>query len=574
MKQKILIIGGVAAGPKAACRLKRLLPDAEVIIVDQDSVISYGGCGIPYYVSGDVADEKELRSTSFHMERNIPFFADAKGVEVKTRTRALAVDRKAKKVSVENLDTKEKYDISYDSLLFATGSSPFTLPISGNDADGVFTVNDMHKAIAIKERLAKGMVGKAVIIGGGAIGVEMAEAFSDLWGVETSLLEFQPHIFPGILDEPTARMMEKTLRDNGVNVFVGEGAEEISVKDGKAAGVRTGKRSLDADIVVMATGVRPRSELASAAGLQTGPRGGIVVNSRMQTNDPDIYAAGDCIETPHLVSGKMMSFPLGSLANRQGRVAANNIAGSFSEMRGAVGSFIVKAFDLAVGSVGLTLKAALAEGFDADISWSSPMDRAHFFPERGLLNIGLVFDRKSRRVLGLQGAGPANDGLSVRIDAAAVAITAGATIEDLGNAEMAYAPPFSSAIDPINAAAYVADNLCAGRMRQIDLVEFNTWMEDPSTHPDWQVLDVRHALEAKPYEEKFGKLWLSIPYEQVRARYTELSADKKFIIFCNAGPRAFEVQVILEYFGLKNTVIVPGGDNLLYRMGASWLPDA
>ncbi len=572
MAKKILIIGGVAAGPKAASRLKRLLGDAEVTIVDQDSLISYGGCGIPYYISGDVTDEKELRSTSFHMVRDPLFFKNAKGVEVKTRTRALAINRTEKKVRVADLESNEEYDIDYDTLLLATGSAPFVLPIPGSDADGVYTISDMHKAIAIKEGLAKGQIGKAAIIGGGAIGVEMAEAFRDLWGVETTLVEFQQQIFPGILDEPVARMMEKTLRDNGIDVFVGEGAEEILVKDGKAVGIRTAQRSIDADIVIMAAGVRPRSELAAAAGLQVGMRGGITVNSRMQTSDPDIYAAGDCVEIPHLISGKRMSFPLGSLANREGRVAADNIAGMVSELKGAVGSFIVKAFDLAVGSVGLTLAAARAEGFDADISWSSPMDRAHFFPDRGLLNIGLVFDKSSRKVLGLQGAGPANDGLSVRIDAVAAAITAGAVIDDIGTAEMAYAPPFNAAIDPINAAAYIADNLCMGLMRQVDVSQFNQWMVEPSSHPDWLVVDVRHAIEAEPYMEKYGAQWISLPYDQVRTRYKELPADKQLVIFCNAGSRSFEVQVFLDQCGMKNSVVVPGGFNLFRRMGASWLP--
>ncbi|PID74716.1 MAG: hypothetical protein CSB28_01775 [Desulfobacterales bacterium] len=322
----------------------------------------------------------------------------------------------------------------------------------------------------------------------------------------------------------------------------------------------------------MAVGVRPRSELAVAAGLQVGMRGGITVNSRMQTSDPDIYAAGDCVEIPHLVSGKRTVFPLGSLANREGRVAADNIAGMVSELKGAVGSFIVKAFDLAVGCVGLPLATAQAEGFAADISWSSPMDRAHFFPDRGLLNIGLVFDRKSRKVLGLQGAGPANDALSVRIDAAAAAITAGAIIDDIGIIEMAYAPPFNSAIDPVNAAAYIADNLCLGLMRQINLADFNGWMADPSSHPDWLVIDVRHAIEAEPYMAKYGGQWLSLPYDQIRARYGELPVDKQLVIFCNAGSRSFEVQVFLAQCGIKNTVVVPGGFNLLHRMGVGWLP--
>ncbi len=572
MAKKILIIGGVAAGPKAACRLKRVLDDAEVAIVDQDSLISYGGCGIPYYVSGDVADEKELRSTSFHMVRDPLFFKNAKGVTVKTRTRALAINRKEKTVRLADLDNNKEYDQEYDTLLLATGSAPVILPIAGSDADGVYTISDMHKAIAIKEKLAKGQVGKAVIIGGGAIGVEMAEAFADLWGVETALVEFQPQLFPSIVDQPVARMMEKTLRDNGVEVFVDEGAEEIIVSDGKAVGVRTARRTLDADIVIMAAGVRPRSELAVAAGLQVGARGGITVNSRMQTSDPDIYAAGDCVEVPHLVSGKRMVFPLGSLANREGRVAADNIAGMAAEFKGAVGSFIVKAFDLAIGSVGLTLAAARTEGFNADISWSSPMDRAHFFPDRGLLNIGLVFDRNSRRILGLQGAGPANDALSVRIDAVAAAIIAGATIDNIGVAEMAYAPPFNSAIDPVNAAAYIADNLCMNLMRQIDLDEFNRWMEEPAVHPEWVVLDVRHAIETEPYVEKYGQQWISLPYDTIRERYNELPKDKRLVIFCNAGSRSFEVQVILQQCGIENSVVVPGGFNLLHRMGVSWLP--
>ncbi len=572
MAKKILIIGGVAAGPKAACRLKRVLADAEVTIVDQDNLISYGGCGIPYFVSGDVADEKELRSTSFHMVRDPLFFKNAKGVTVKTRTRALAINRNEKTVRLVDLDTNKEYDQEYHSLLLATGSAPVILPIAGSDAEGVYTISDMHKAIAIKEKLAKGQVGKAVIIGGGAIGVEMAEAFADLWGVETALVEFQPQLFPSIVDQPVARMMEKTLRDNGVEVFVDEGAEEIIVSDGKAVGVRTARRTLDADIVIMAAGVRPRSELAVAAGLQVGARGGITVNSRMQTSDPDIYAAGDCVEVPHLVSGKRMVFPLGSLANREGRVAADNIAGMAAEFKGAVGSFIVKAFDLAIGSVGLTLAAARTEGFNADISWSSPMDRAHFFPDRGLLNIGLVFDRNSRRILGLQGAGPANDALSVRIDAVAAAIIAGATIDNIGVAEMAYAPPFNSAIDPVNAAAYIADNLCMNLMRQIDLDEFNRWMEEPAVHPEWVVLDVRHAIETEPYVEKYGQQWISLPYDTIRERYNELPKDKRLVIFCNAGSRSFEVQVILQQCGIENSVVVPGGFNLLHRMGVSWLP--
>ena len=573
MGKKILIIGGVAAGPKAACRIKRLMADAEVTIVDQDSLISYGGCGIPYYVAGDVADEKELRSTSFHMVRDEYFFEKAKGVQALTSTRALSINRREKTVQVENLVTGIKATLPYDTLMLATGSTPINIPIPGTDAPNVFTVSDLHKAIAIKDMIAKGKVSKAVVIGGGAIGIEMAEAFTDLWGVETALIEFMDQVLPRIVDKPMARIMEKNLRDSNIALFLSEGAEEIVVNDGVAVGVRTAKRTLEADLVIIAAGIRPRGELATEAGLQTSDRGAITVNERMQTSDPNIYAAGDCVEITHLVSGKKFVAPFGSMANKEGRVAADNMAGNPSIFRGGVGSFIVKAFEVAVGAVGLSYEMALAEGFDADYSLSSPADRAHFYPGQEVICLELVFDKKTRRVLGLQGSGPVNDSLSVRIDAAAVAISAGATIDDFGTIEMAYSPPFSPAIDPINAAAYIADNICDKRMRQIDVDIFNDWMKEPGKNTDWVVLDVRHEREVAPYVEKFGDaLWLSLPYDQVRARYNELPKDKKLIIFCNAGSRSFEVQVMLDSVDLSNTLVVAGGFNVIRRMGPEWLP--
>ncbi len=573
MAKKIVIIGGVAAGPKAASRLKRLLPDAEVTLVDQDSLISYGGCGIPYYVAGDVADETDLRSTSFHMVRNEFFFEKAKGFKALTSTRALSINRVEKTVLVEDLKSGEKKDLPYDTLMIATGSTPVPLAVPGAEAPNVFTISDLHKAIAIKDMLAKGKVGKAVVIGGGAIGIEMAEALTDLWGVETALVEYADQLLPGIVDNPMARILEKNLRDNNVNVFLGESVEEIILEGETAIGVKTGIRSLDADLVVMATGIRARSELASEAGLQVGRTGGIIVNERMQTSDPDIYAAGDCVEITHLVSGKKFRASFGSMANREGRVAANNMAGIPATFRGGVGSFIVKAFDVALGAVGLSLAAAKAEGFDADISLSSPADRAHFFPGQSVICVGLVFDRRTRKVLGFQGAGPVNDGLSARIDAAAVALCHGATIDDFSNIEMAYSPPFSPAIDPINAAAYIADNLCDNRMRQISIDEFNEWMSDPGQYPDKIVLDVRHAVEAEPYIEKYGSdFWVSMPYEQVRDRVDSLPRDKQIVVFCNAGSRSFEVQVFLDSAGFEDVRVLPGGFNLIRRMGVGWLP--
>ncbi len=572
MVNRIVIVGAVAAGSKAACRVKRVMPEADVTLIDQDNLISYGGCGIPYYVSGDVPDEKELRSTSFHMLRDVYFFEKAKGVKALTSSRVLSINRLEKTVAVENVKNGDKSLIPYDTLMLATGSQPVILPIPGRDADGVFTISDLHKAIEIKERIARGEVARAVVIGGGAIGIEMAEALTDLWGVETSLVEYMDQLLPRIVDWPMAEALAKHLREHKVEVYLGEAATEIVEHDGKAIGVRTDKRMLEADMVIMAAGVRPRSQLARDAGLHVSEFGAIVVNERMQTSDPAIYAAGDCVEIRNLVTGRGLFAPLGSLANKEGRVAADNMAGIPTIFKGGVGSFIMKAFDMSIGATGLSLEAAKAQGYEADVSLTAPYDRAHFFPGSEVLCLELIFDRKTRRVLGFQGIGPMNDALSVRIDAAAVAISAGATLDIFTNMEMAYAPPFSTAIDAINAAAYVAENLCDGRMRQVDLRSFFAWMADFSSRPDWVALDVRHAKQAQPFVEKHGQQkWLAIPYDKVRERFRELPRDKTLIIICNAGSRSFEIQVFLDSVGFQDSLVMPGGFNLVRRIDESLL---
>ena len=573
MSKKIVIIGAVAAGPKTACRLRRLQPEWEITMVDQDSLISYGGCGIPYYVSGDVSDESELRATSFHVVRDASFFENAKGVHVMTRTRAMAIDRKEKKVLVRNVDSGVEQHLPYDQLMLATGAKPFELPIPGAGLDGVFTIANLHKAIEIRSRISQGKVSRAVVIGGGAIGIEMAEAFTDLWGIETTLLELAPQLLPRLVDWHFAAMLQKHLQEKGVAVFTRESATElIDDGQGKVCGVKTAQRTLEADLVIMAVGVRPRSELAQAAGLEVAPWGGIKVNQRLQTSDPAIYAAGDCIAVTSLITGREIYMPLGSLANREGRIVADNMAGQPSAFKGVCGSFIMKAFERCIASTGITHEVALAEGFDADYALTSPPDRAHFFPDQAVVILQLVFDRRTRRVLGLQAFGMMNDSISARVDAAAGLIAQGGTIEDFGLLEMAYAPPFSSAIDSINAAAYVAENICDNRLRRVDLDRFLGWMEDMSSEPDWAVLDIRHPLEAAPYVEKYGaNRWVALQYEQIRARHGELPAGKTFIIICNAGTRSYEVQVLLDHLGKSASLILPGGLNVISRLNVDWL---
>jgi NADPH-dependent 2,4-dienoyl-CoA reductase/sulfur reductase-like enzyme/rhodanese-related sulfurtransferase len=575
MSKKIVIVGGVAAGPKAACRLKRLQPGWDVTVIDQDSLISYGGCGIPYYVCGDVSDEKELRSTSFHMVRDEKFFDKAKGVTVLTSTRVTGIDREAKEVLVRNLDSGEETRMPYDKLLLTTGAQPVDLPIPGVDLDGVFSIANLHKAIEIKKRIAQGKVAKAVVVGGGAIGIEMAEAFTDLWGVETTLVEYMPQLLPKIVDWPFAAMLKTHLVEKDVQVLTGESATEIiGDANGKVTAVKTGSREIPADIVIMAVGVRPRSDLAREAGLQVEPWGGIKVNNRLQTTDPDIYAAGDCIATTHLVTGKKTFAPFGSLANRQGRIAADNLAGGVSIFPGVVGSYVMKAFDRCIAATGISYETAVAEGFDADYSLTAPADRAHFFPGEAIVVYQLVFDLKTRRVLGLQGFGMMNDSISARIDTAAALIARGGTIEDFMTVEMAYSPPFSAAIDSINAAAYVADNLCAGLLRKVNLDSFFVWMNDFSAESDWMALDLRHPQEASPFVEKFGRdRWIAIPYNEIRERYDELPDNKIMIILCDAGTRSFEVQVFLDHVGKRDSLVLSGGFNVIRRIGVDWLPD-
>ncbi len=569
---EIVIIGAVAAGPKVASRVKRLMPEAGITMIDQDDFISYGGCGIPYFVSGDVSDEKELRSTSFHMVRDPYFFREGKGVIVRSLTRAVSIDRKERLVHVEDVATGKKDAVKYDKLVITTGSRPNVLPVPGRELEGVYVISDLHKAVAIKEDLAKGKVKNAVIIGGGAIGIEMAEGLADLWGVDTTIVEFMPQILPRIVSPTIAAMVQRHLNEHGVKVYTREAAKEFQAGGGKrVAKVVTNKRELPADLVVMAAGVRPRGELARDAGLLVSPQGAIIVNQRMQTSDSDIYAAGDCVEIPNIVTGKKFYAPLGSLANRQGRVVADNLGGIPSVFQGCVGSFIMKVFDMCVGSTGISLEVARAEGFDAANAQCVQSDRAHFFPSQALMFLDMIIERSTKRVLGLQGFGQMGDGLLARINAAAGLIERRAVISDFSTLELAYAPPFSNAVDVLNAVANVADNLVSGRLKTVPVEDFMAWMDGTSDHPDWTALDLRSSKEAAGLVERFGDKWISMPYDKVRSSYQSLPKDKMFILICNAGTRSYESQCFLRSVGINNSLVLPWGLNVCMRLGAAWL---
>jgi NADPH-dependent 2,4-dienoyl-CoA reductase/sulfur reductase-like enzyme/rhodanese-related sulfurtransferase len=567
-KKRVVIIGAVALGPKVACRLKRLLPDAEVTMVDQDEHISYGGCGIPYYISGDVSDVKELMSTSFHMLRDPQFFENAKDVRVKTRTRALSIDRQARRVVLERMDDGQREELDYDQLVLATGSRPNRLNIPGVDLPQVMSVTNLRSAIAIKERIAKGEVDRAVIIGAGAIGCEMAEALSDLWGVETTLVEIANQVLPGVLDASLARIVQKHIAEHDVTLLLNETVAEIRPGGNGANGVQvvTSQRVLDADLVITAVGVQANSRLASEAGLMVSPRGAIVVNRRLQTSDPNIYAGGDCVENLHLITGKSAYFPQGSLANRHGRVIGTNLAGGMATFNGIVGSFTVKVYDLAVAATGLSLDAARREGFDAIQTLVVQADRAHFYPGQDLMYLQLIVERKTRRVLGMQGVSHQGDALAGRINSVAALLPHRPTLEDISNLEIAYSPPFAAALDIVNAVANTAENTLDGFNKPMDADEFERcFLQDQAA--DTVCLDVRGPANATPFVEHFGERWINIPQETLKHRLDEVPKDKRLILVCNSGVRSYEALRQLEAAGNCRAVNLQGGVAILKKCG-------
>jgi len=569
MPKNIFVIGAVALGPKAACRFKRLKPDAKVVMVDQSDLISYGGCGIPYFISGDVSDATQLQETSFHMLRDVNFFHDAKDIDVRINTRAVSIDRKEKTVQVKHVISGKEQEFPYDKLVLSTGSKPRQLPIPGSALEGVFTATDLHKAIAIKQEISEGKVGKAVIIGAGFIGLEMAEALTDLWGIETSVVEITDQLLPGIISPNMAQMVRKHLEDNGVALHFNETVERIEGEQ-RVEKVVTDQRDLDADMVIIAAGITPNSDLARDAGLKISPTGAIIVNKRMQTSDPDIYAGGDCVAVMNLITAKPGYYPLGGLANRQGRVIGTNLAGGNAEFEGAVGSFVVKLFDISVASAGLSLEVAKKEGFDAESAFVVQFDRAHFFPEKDLMYLELVVDKSTGRVLGIQGLGNAGDGMVGRINAVAAILKSKPTVSDISNLELPYSPPFSSAMDILNALGNTAENILTGKNRIIDPDQFVDWWqkrEDGRT----VFLDCRGWGNAEPFANKYPDHWKSIPQDELRDRLEEVPKDKKLVLICNTGVRSYEAQVTLDQMGMKNTYNLQGGVVALKKWGLDLL---
>ena len=566
MSQHIVVIGGVALGPKAACRFKRLEPGSKVTMIDQTAMISYGGCGIPYYVSGDVSDASELSTTSFHMIRDPKFFSEVKGVDVRILTKAVRIDRENKQVEVENVTTGEKGTIPYDKLVIATGASPRRLGLPGEDLGGVNYVCNPEDATRIRESISRGEVGNAVIIGAGFIGLEMAEAFADMWGVETTVVEITDQILPRLVSPALATMGQKHMEEKGVNFFFGETVKAIEGEDGRVTRVVTDKRVLDADAVIISAGVVPNSDLAKEAGLAVHERGGVLVDEFMRTNDPDIFAGGDCCIVKNLITGGEAFLPLGSMANRQGRVIGTNLAGGSTQFDGVVGSFVVKLFETSMAGTGLSLGSAKAAGFDAMSVLLIQLDRAHFYPTKELMTLEMVVDKTNRRVLGVQGFGSSGDAMVGRINAVAACLKFAPTVDDISNMELAYSPPFAAAMDILNTLANLADNALKGINRGVGPDGFKALWEQRGKEACF-FLDCREKGDAEPYLERNPEFWHNVPQGQIYDRLDEIPADQPIVLVCNTGARSYEAQIMLTEKGYKDVTNVQGGMAAIKKYG-------
>lgn len=566
MGEKIVIIGGVALGPKAAARCKRLAPDAEVTMIDENEYISYGGCGIPYYVSGEVQTLNALRSTSADVVRDPVFFREMKGVNMLNQTRAQKIDREKKTVLIQDLRSQKKSELPYDKLVIATGARARVPEICGVTLKGILALTHLEEADSIRKACEAGKVSEAVIVGGGFIGLEAAVALADMWGVKVTVIEMMNQILPGALSPTLAKMAEHDMRSHKVDVFTSEKVLRFEGDGDHVSHVVTDKRKLPAQLVILCAGFIPNSNLARDAGLELASFGGILVDEHMATSDKSIYAGGDCAAVKNIITQQPAYLPLGSMANRQGRVIGTNLAGVEATFPGVVGTWAVKLFDLSFCGTGLTASGACRAGFDALGVCIEQLDRAHFYPEKKMMSLELVVDRANRRVYGLQGACVDGDAVKARIDAVAGVLEyAKPTIDDISNLEVAYAPPFASAMDAVNTVANVADNLVSGRFKGIT---GDDYMELWKNRKDNDVffIDMRPPKGSKPIEAEFPE-WHAIPLEEAEKRLNEIPRDRPVALICNSGARAYEGLLLLARNGITNTVNSMGGMQAVTKMG-------
>lgn len=552
MTNKIVIIGGVACGPKAAARARRLDPAADVTIIEKGDLLSYAGCGMPYYIQGEIETADELMSTPAGAVRDAAFFKNVKAITCMSRTLAERIDPKQKIVDVVSLESGDRIAIPYDKLVLATGADAFIPPLPGADLKNVFRLNHPYDAEGIRDAVTDGCR-NAVIVGAGLIGMEVAEALVTR-GLSVSLVEMMDTVVPTFLDADLANHLEKHLRSKEVSIHTGTRVESLEGDDaGKVTTVVTDKCKLDADLVLMAIGVRPNIKLARDAGLEIGDTGAIKVNERMQTSDPDIYAGGDCVESINRLTGRPCYVPLGSTANKHGRIIGDNVTGGDSVFSGVLGTVIFKAFDFNVGRVGLSETDCIRLGIPYLIALTPGPDRAHYYPTAKPMVLKVISNANDGKLLGVQAVGMGD--VAKRIDVAATALSFGAATRDLAELDLAYAPPYSSAVDLLAHASNVIDNKSKGIAIAIGPLDLKKKLDSGE---DIVLLDVRspQEVEAAPFEDPRV---VNIPLGKLRSRITELPKDKEIVTFCKISVRGFEAQRILNGEGFENVRFLDGG---------------
>ncbi len=552
-RKRIVVIGGTAAGPKAAARAKRLDQNAEVTLLQKAPELSMASCGYPYYVAGEVKGREMLLCTPAGVVRDPAFFAGAKGIAAMVSTEATAIDRKEKVVLWKRADTGETGRLPYDKLILATGSTAKVPPIPGRDLSGVTTLSTLADADGLRALAATRKGQKAVIIGGGLIGMETCEALLTA-GLDVTVVEALPQIL-GFLDPELALLVEKHAKAKGASIITGVGISEIVGLDGTVAGVRLADgRELPCPLVVMAVGVSPNVALAKDAGLTLGVTGGIATDEFMRTSDPDIYAAGDCVEVKNRLTGKPMLAPYGDLANLEGRVAGDNaVLGDTARFPGTIGSGICKVFDFAAGATGLSERRAREAGFDVVTAVNASPDKPGFMGAMPVVS-KIVAEAGTGRILGFACVGAGN--VNRQVAEMAMAILGSLTVDDVAMADLPYAPPYSLAIDHAIATAHIVQNKIRGLMRGESALAVKARL-DAGEAPF--LLDVRGPKEFEEMRLDLGETL--IPLGQLRKRLQELPADKHapIVTYCKVSMRGYEAQRVLAANGYDNVTVMEGG---------------
>ena len=548
----VVVIGGVSAGPKAAARLKRLVPDAKVTLIERGHDISYGGCGLPYFIGSTVKQLSDLMTTSWDAVRTPEFMKATKDIDTLLGWEATKIDRENKIVEVKDVATGEEKKLPYDKVVIATGSKNFLPPIKNIDAEGVFGLKTPTDGLNIQNYLKTG-VGKAVVIGAGLIGMETAEAFAN-WGVDVTVIEMMDQIFPKLVDKDLAYVVQNYLESEDMNFMLSTAVKEIKVDDeGKVCGVVTDQGDVDCELVLVSAGVRSEVGLAVDAGLEVDRT--IVVNDYMQTSDPDIYAGGDCVSCTHRITGKKIFAPMGSTANKHGRIIADNIATNNTEkFPGVLGTSICKMFDWSIGKVGLTEADAQREGYDYVTFVVPGADITHFIPGKKTIMIKTVAEKGTRRILGVQAVGPGEVAKRIDTMAGALSVKPDLTAFDMANMDLAYAPPFSSAVDNLLVNGNVIGNELDGRAHSMNFWEAVKRFNDDKS----LFVDLRSDSEFSKHPFECDNYY-RIPIEELRARCNELPKDKDILLFCHLSTRGYEAQLILEREGFKNVYFIQGG---------------